>query len=115
MNAKPGPSDRLMYHLVVVRPEPAGRYTASPLGVPEISAVADTPQEAIEQARQALSRWAGSLHWVAVEVPAPPTHLALAGHAKDDPDFDQYLEEIERARREAEERECSSSSSTPTT
>ena len=40
---------------------------------------------------------------------------AAVGHAKDDPDFDQYLDEIARYRREVEARECSSSSATPTT
>lgn len=36
-----------------------------------------------------------------------------AGHAKDDPDFETYLEEIRRDHREVDERECSASSSRP--
>jgi len=106
-----------MYHLIIVRPEPTGRFTAQPLGVPEIRVEATTEAEAVEQARQALSQWPGSLHWVRVEVPqanGSPLH-AGAGHAKDDPDFDAYLEEIQHYRQQVEQRECSSSSSTPTT
>ena len=36
-------------------------------------------------------------------------------YTRDDPDFDLYLDEIQRYRREVDERECSGSSSTPTT
>lgn len=111
------PPGSVYYHLFVVRPEPPGRFTAQPLGVPEVARVADTAEEAVEQARQALEQWGGSLRWAAVRIspPAGPSFLDLAGHARDDPDFDAYLEEIQRGRREADQRECSDTSSTPTT
>jgi hypothetical protein len=108
--------DRL-YHLVIVRPEPAGQFTAQPLGVPEIRFVADSPEQAVAKVQQALKEWVGSVYWVPVELPprqSAPVHEA-AGHAKNDPDFDAYLEEIRRYRQEVDERECSDSSSTPTT
>jgi len=110
-------SSRLMYHLVVVRPEPPGQFTAQPLGVPEIQAVAATAEEAIAQAQRALTEWAGALYWVPIERPAsaPLAWPPGAGHAKDDPDFDLYLEAIRRYRQEVETRECSDSSSTPIT
>ena len=38
-----------------------------------------------------------------------PVHVG-AGHAKDDPDFEIYFEEIQRFRQEVDERECSGSS-----
>jgi hypothetical protein len=106
-----------MYHLIIVRPEPPGQFTAQPLGVPEIRAVAATEKEAVEQARRALADWVGSLHWVSVPVPPPQSQpwLPGAGHARDDPDFEAYLEEIRRYRQEVEDRECPASSSTPTT
>lgn len=110
-------SHSLMYHLVVVRPEPPGQFTAQPLGVPEIRVVAPTEKDAVEQAQRALAAWVGSLHWVPISVP-PPRHQPWrewAGHAKDDPDFEAYLEEIQRYRHEVDDRECSNSSSTPTT
>src|SRR5258708_3557292 len=117
MSSQQSPSNGRAYHPVVVRPEPPGRFTAQALGVPEIHAEADTADEAVEQVRRALARWAGSLRWVALD-PAPPSpHPALefAGHAKDDPDFAAYLEEIQRFRQEADARECCDTSSTPTT
>jgi hypothetical protein len=110
MPPKPESLSPLTHHPVIVRPEPPGQFTAEPLGVPELRAVAATAAEALRQVQQALTTWPGALHWVPL-APVP----AAAGHAKDDPDFDQYLDEIERYRREAEARECSSSSSTPTT
>jgi hypothetical protein len=117
MDSQSAASHGLMYHLIIVRPEPPGRFTAQPLGVPEIRAVAATEKEAVEQARRALADWVGSLHWVPVPVPPPQglSWLQWAGHAKDDPDFEAYLEEIRRYRQEVEGRECSASSSTPTT
>jgi hypothetical protein len=117
MNTEPLTSRELMYHLIIVRPEPPGQFTAQPLGVPEIRAVAASPKEAIEQVQQALKEWVGSLYWAPIELPETKIHAVHpdAGHAKDDPDFETYLEEIRRYRREVDERECSASSSTPTT
>ena len=55
----------------------------------------------------------------ATTVVRPPfadhTVRQFAGHAKDDPDFDQYLEEIRRFREQSDQQQCSNSSSTPTT
>jgi hypothetical protein len=45
---------------------------------------------------------------------APPRRR-FAGHSKDDPDFDQYLEEIQRYREQLDQQQCPDSSSTPTT
>jgi hypothetical protein len=72
--------------------------------------VAATESEAVQEVQRALTQWGGSIHWVAVPHPGP----SLAGHAKDDPDFDLYLEEIRRYRQEVEARECSDSSFIPT-
>jgi hypothetical protein len=104
MNSQPALSYGLMYHLVIVRPEPPGQFTAQPLGVPEIRVVAPTAHEAVEQARKALTQWLGSLHWVPVQVPLPQDHpwQQVAGHAKEDPEFELYLEEMAGAREESE-------------
>ncbi len=117
MNTEPTASPRMLYHLVIVRPEPEGQFAAQPLGVPEIRVVAATAKEAVEQVQRALKDWVGSLYWVPVELPEPGSHPVHegAGHAKDDPDFETYVEEIHRYRQEVDERECSASSSTPTT
>jgi hypothetical protein len=105
----------LTYIPIIVRPEPPGQFTARPLGVPEIQAVGATEKEAVDRAHAALSQWKGSLHWVRVEMSDGSSVPQAAGHAKDDPDFDLYLEEISRCREEADKRECSNTSSTRTT
>jgi hypothetical protein len=117
MSPEPIDSRNLMYHLVSVRPEPEGRFTAQPLGVPEIRVVAASAEQAVAQVQRALKEWVGSLYWVPVELPHPqrcPVHEG-AGHAKNDPDFETYLEEIRRYRQEVDKGECSASSSTPIT
>jgi hypothetical protein len=117
MENKVRPASRVIYHPVAVRVGVDGQFTAHPLGIPEIRGVGRTEQEALEQARQELASWVGLIHWVAVEVASPPANplQPFAGHAHDDPDFDAYLQEINRGREEADRRECSSISSTPTT
>jgi hypothetical protein len=106
----------LAYMPVIVRPEPHGRFTAEPLGTPELRVVADSSEEALEQVRIALLSWSGSLHWVAMPGTTGSTSAMeqWAGHAKEDPDFDSYVEEIRRYRQEVDDRECPASSSTPT-
>jgi hypothetical protein len=98
---------------IVVRPDVGGRFSAEPVGIPEIHVTAATPQDALEQVRQRLATWPGQVH--VVSAGAAPAIPPAAGHAKDDPDHQVYLDEIERYRREVEARECPSSSSTPTT
>jgi len=108
---------KLTYHLVRVTPQSDGKFAAEPVGATELRVVAATPEEALAQASDKLSHWASALYWVPV-APASPNGSALpplAGHAKDDPFFDAYLEEIDRYRQEVDKRECSNSSSTPTT
>lgn len=58
-----------------------------------------------------------------IEIPRQNPLMKFAGHLKDDPDFDLYVEEIRKFREEADRRdgrvweteECSDTSSTPTT
>jgi hypothetical protein len=106
-----------MYQLIVVRPEPPGQHTAQVVGIPELRATAATREEAIKQVHVALLDWMRGGQLVLIALPSPPENplLQFAGRCKDDPDFDLYVEEIQRFRREADERECSDSSSTPTT
>jgi hypothetical protein len=115
MNFHPEPT--VTYLPVIVRPEPPGRFTAEPLGIPELRAVADCADAAVEKVRLALLGWRGSLRWVPVPNTAPSASELekWAGHAKDDPDHEAYLEAIRRYRQEVDERECLDSSSTPTT
>jgi hypothetical protein len=126
MNPDDAPKTASTRHLVVVRPEPAGQYTARVVGLPEIRATAATEPGAIEQVRRVLAEWLASARWVLVEVPVPPAGQPspeAAGHFNpEDPLEQEYLAELARFRQEDLERtlreydpECSSSSSTPTT
>ena len=94
-------------HPVIVRPESTGKFSAEPVGLPELRAEADNAEEAVAQVQRALTEWTGSVVQVPVKVPGAGVKglLALAGHAKDDPDFDAYLDEIRRYRQEADQRE----------
>jgi hypothetical protein len=109
--------------LVQVRPEPAGQFTARLVGQCEYSATAPTREEAIEQLRGMLRQQFedGSLQWVEIWRENPI--MSRFGYAKDDPDFDIYLDEIRKFREEMDTRdkqnagpgECPDTSLTPTT
>jgi hypothetical protein len=109
--------------LVRVREEPEGQFTADILGAPDIRATAATREEAIEQVRALLQYQVNLGSIVALEIPRRDPVMEFAGHLKDDPDFDLYVEEIRKFREEEDRREgyvpdpdeCSNTSSTPTT
>src|SRR5262245_45452489 len=109
MNSHPEPTASVTYYPVLVRPEPAGKFTAEPVGIPELRAVADSADGAVQRVRLALLNWPGSPRWVPVPsaVPSASERDKWAGHAKDDPDHEAYLEEIRRYRQEVDEREHS--------
>lgn len=106
-----------MKQLVLVLPDPPHGYRAQAVGFSEISSVAESEDLAVELVRQKLASHLTTAKLVTVDIPAPIVVnplVALAGRSRDDPDFDLYLEEIERYRKEVEARECSDSSSIPT-
>jgi hypothetical protein len=94
-------------HPVIIRPESTGRFSAEPVGLPELRVDAANAEEAVAQVQKALTEWSGSV--VQVPVKSQPAGvqelLDLAGHAKDDPDFDVYLDEIRRCRQQADARQ----------
>lgn len=115
-----------LYHWIVVRPEPAGQFTAQLLGLPELSTTAVNREDAIEQVRLRIGEWVAAGQLVRVEAPAEHPLLRFQGWIDpNDPDEQAYLEELARMKAEdlertlreyAEEDErCSGSSSTPTT
>jgi hypothetical protein len=116
----PQPNNLLpVAYLVRVQGNPAGSFTAEVVGLPELRATTDTREAAIEAVRILLNQRiaSGELVVVMPDNGAAPqgSGRRFAGHSKDDPDFDQYLEEIRRFREQADQQQCSSSSSTPTT
>ena len=110
--------------LVVIRPEPPGQYTAQLVGLPELQATAATREEALAQVRCLLAQWQADGRLVPVEVSLPAAMPPVAHHGHDPKDLldKEFLEDLERFRREDRERTlqeddriCSHSSSTPIT
>ena len=90
-----------MQYPVIVRTEAANQYVAQPLGIPELRVVAATEAEAIEKVSQALGQWLASAKVVQVAVPATSSGnpwLDTFGRSANDPDFDEFLEELQRSR-----------------
>jgi hypothetical protein len=111
-----------MQYLIRVRPEPAGQFTAEAVGIPEARATATTGDLAIQQVKIMLNEWLASGELVEVEVSGENSLLKWIGWAKDDPLYQDYLDELARLKKEdleqtlrEYEKECSDSSSTPTT
>jgi hypothetical protein len=110
------------FSLVRIREESDGQFTAELLGAPDIQATAATREAAIEQVRARLQYEVNMGSIAAIETPRRHPLMERAGWAKDDPDFEDFLEEIRKNREEEDRREgrvwetdeCSDTSSTPT-
>ncbi len=109
--------------LIQVRAEPAGKFTAQVLGVPELHSTGATREQAVEQLRALLQQQVNLGSLVAITLPQENPLMKWCGYAKDDPDFDNYLEEIRKFREQTDRRddhgsdsdECPDTFSTPTT
>jgi len=109
--------------LVEIRHEPAGQFTAQVLGVSELHSTAPTQEQAVDQLRALLQQRLDSGALVSIEVSQENPLMRWFGYAKDDPDFEDYLQEIRKYREEvdrldehgSDSGECSDTSSTPTT
>jgi hypothetical protein len=89
-----------MQYPVIVWTESASQYVAQPLGIPELRVVATTEAEAIAQVSLALEQWLASAKVVQVTVPIVGSGnpwLDAFGRSANDPDFDEFLEELKRA------------------
>jgi len=109
--------------LVQVRAEPGGQFSAQLLGLADVYATAATREEAEERLRALLGQQLDSGSLVYMDIPRENPLMSRFGSARDDPDFDGYLDEIRKYREEVDRRaeygpdpsECSGTSSTPTT
>ncbi len=107
--------------LVQVGPGPVGFFTARLVGLSDLHATAPTREEAVEQLRALLRQHVDSGSLLAITVPQENPLMRWFGHAKDDPDFVGYLDEIRKFREDADhpsadqsgQGECSNTSSTP--
>lgn len=87
--------------LVIVRPEGPDGFSASAVGVPEVRAVAATEDEAVRTVSRSLTQWLTSARLVRIEVPVGSSGnawLDTFGRSAGDPDFEEFLEEVRRAR-----------------
>jgi hypothetical protein len=116
-------SQSLASCLIQVRPEPSGQSTALVLGAPDLHATAATRDEAVEQLRALLQEQVNLGLLLAVDLPRKNPLVEWAGSFRDDPTFDEYLEEIRKFREQTDRRDdqgsdpgqCPVTSSTPTT
>ena len=86
---------------LIVRTDSPDRVEAQPLGLPELKTVASSEAEAVQRASEALTQWLASVKVVHVSVPFPVSGnpwIDSFGRSADDPDFDEYLDEIRKAR-----------------
>ncbi len=108
--------------LIQVRPEPDGQFTAVVVGASELQATAVTLEEAVEELRALLQEQVNLGLLLAIELPQKNPLMDRIGWARNDPTFDDYLEEIRKFREEADRREsehsgpaeCPDTSVTPT-
>jgi HPt (histidine-containing phosphotransfer) domain-containing protein len=94
-----------LHHWLVVRPEPAGQFTAQLLGLPELAATASSREEAIEQVRARIGEWIAQERLTLAEIPSENPVMKWFGWAKDDPEYDVFLAEMRRYREEVDQRE----------
>lgn len=86
---------------ILVETTEEGRAIATVLELPSVHAIADTRQDAIDQAQKLLAERLAEVEIVSIEVESPdskPKHPSLkyVGVFKDDPDFEavqQYIQE----------------------
>ena len=97
----PSCREHTMRYPVFVRSESLTTFVAEPLGIPELKTVASTEREAVERVEVALAKWFASGKLVQVSVPGKTSGnpwIDGFGRSADDPDFDEFLREIENAR-----------------
>lgn len=87
---------------VIVRPESATRFVAYPVGLPQLESSAPTAAEAVEQVKQKLSLWLKDAEVVEVSIPTGNPWLDTFGRSANDPQFEEYLIELQRYRKEQE-------------
>lgn len=89
-----------MQHLIRVHAEPPGQFTAEAVGIPDLRATADSQEEAVQRVRALLAKWLATGQLVPIEVAEENPLGKWFGHARNDPDFELYQEEIRRFRQE---------------
>jgi predicted RNase H-like HicB family nuclease len=89
-----------MLPLVLLRVEPAGQVTAQLVGLPEVQATAATREEALDRVRELLDDWLTSGRLALLEARGENPWRSFAGWAKNDPEYGEFLEELNRYRQD---------------
>jgi hypothetical protein len=92
--------------LVQVRQAPDGPFTAQIVGGADLQATGATREEAVERLRALLQEQVNLGSLLSIEIPRQDPVMSRFGWAKDDPTFDEYLEEIRKFREEMDRREA---------
>lgn len=90
-----------MKYPVIIQSRPGDEVVAEPLGRPDLGVSGATEAEALEQVERNLGEWLRSAKVVHLEIPSiEPGNpwLDSFGRSADDPDFEEYLREVSRAR-----------------
>ena len=87
---------------VIVRSESPTRFVARAVGLPELESIAPSEAEAVAQVKQKLTAWLKDAKVVEVSVPTGNPWLDSFGRSATDPQFDDYLAELQRYREEQE-------------
>jgi predicted RNase H-like HicB family nuclease len=100
-----------MRYQLLVQSQPDHSYVAAVLGVPDCVAAGQTKEEAIANAKAALTNRLAKSEIVTIEVESPAQSeenplLKHFGRFKDDPTFDDFLERIAEYRRQVDEEEA---------
>ncbi|MBD1925503.1 hypothetical protein H6F74_04275 [Trichocoleus sp. FACHB-90] len=94
--------DEATYH-VLLKNEPEGGVSATLLGWPECKAMGKTPQDAVSRLQDMVNALLAEAEIIPVKIRSTQSDnpwLKLAGKYKDDPLFDEFLENIAAYRRE---------------
>ncbi len=83
--------------LVLVQPESQGFYSAQLVGLPDLRATAESSEAAVEQLRAMLQGCIDSGQLQVVDMRPGPPLMKWFGHATEDPDFADYLDELRRS------------------
>lgn len=89
--------------LVLVRPEAQGQFTAELMGLSDLYFTAPSREAAVEGVRSLLRDWIEAGKLQRVGIPGESSLMPWFGHARNDPDFDDYVQEIRRQREALED------------
>lgn len=88
---------------VLIKPEPEGKVSATVLGLPEYRSEGSDKTSALAALQQLLTANLSQAEIVSIDIAVPQPEnpwLKMAGRYKDDPHFDEMLDDIAAYRRE---------------